>query len=340
MKKTFFIYSILNILLILPLVAQNDTSLYFDGIDDYIEIQNMAMNSIGTNDFTYEAYVNGDESLQKNSHPIILSNRSLDVIGCQLFFHDLWGNSQHKMLSLQLDGSNYFLINNGTYNGSILDGTCHHIAVSRENDSLFFYVDGALIGNKIIRGSPTIYSTAPIWIGQDLPTNNAFKGTISQVRIWGMARTETEIYHNINLNIAGNTPGLLGYWKLNEKSGQVAIDKTANNDGQLGSSATIDIHDPQRSSNYCFRTIDVHNNSLDNSLLISPNPNNGKFRIELTNPINTTSVEVYDIVGTKVFGETIRSNDLFIDISSEPEGIYFIRLNINGKSIIKETVKQ
>lgn len=338
MKKTILIFSIINFILLVPVFAQNDTSLYFDGVDDYVEIPNVAMNSIGTNDFTYEAYINGDESLQ-NNHPIIFSNRSQTGVGSKLFFHNSWGGSQHKMLSVQLDGSNYFLINNGTYNNSLLDGTCHHVAVSRKSDSLYFYADGALIGKKQIGGNPSISSTAPLWIGQDLPINNTFEGTISQVRIWETVRTETEIYNNMSLSIAGNTPGLLGYWELNEGINQVAIDKTANNNGQLGNSASTDNHDPQKNINYCLSSVGVEENKLQISLLISPNPNNGKFRIELNNSIKNTSIEVYDIVGKKVFEEVINGNSLSINISDQPNGFYFIKLNTNGKTIISKIIK-
>lgn len=44
--------------------------LNFDGSNDYI-----SANNIASNDFTFEAWVKGDESVQ-NTHPMIFSNRS------------------------------------------------------------------------------------------------------------------------------------------------------------------------------------------------------------------------------------------------------------------------
>ena len=95
------------------------------------------------------------ESLQK-THPIIFSNRSQVGVGSKLFFHDLWGGFQYKMLAVQLNGVNKFLINNGTYNGSLLAGICHHVAVSRKSDTLYFYADGALIYQNTLAGNSSI----------------------------------------------------------------------------------------------------------------------------------------------------------------------------------------
>ena len=84
--KAFILFTI-NLMFLATAVAQNDTALYFDGVDDYVEIPNTAMNSIGTNDFTYEAYINGDE-FNQNTHPIIFSNRSQVGVGSKLFFQN------------------------------------------------------------------------------------------------------------------------------------------------------------------------------------------------------------------------------------------------------------
>ena len=60
------------------------------------------------------------------------------------------------MLAVQLNGVNKFLINNGTYNGSLLAGICHHVAVSRKSDTLYFYADGALIYQNTLAGNSSI----------------------------------------------------------------------------------------------------------------------------------------------------------------------------------------
>jgi uncharacterized repeat protein (TIGR01451 family) len=50
----------------------------------------------------------------------------------------------------------------------------------------------------------------------------------------------------MNTPLVGNEAGLVGYWKFNEGSGQVAIDSSGNdNHGQLGSTSGIDNNDPE-----------------------------------------------------------------------------------------------
>jgi len=72
-----------------------------------------------------------------------------------------------------------------------------------------------------------------------------FQGLIDEVRVWNVARSEAAIQSTMNTPLIGNEPGLVGYWKFNEGSGQTAYDSTLNsNDGQLGSTPGVDPSDP------------------------------------------------------------------------------------------------
>src|SRR5262249_26074119 len=53
-------------------------------------------------------------------------------------------------------------------------------------------------------------------------------GELSEVRIWGIARSETDIRAALNGSLAGNEPGLLVYYKLTEGGGRVVNDSAAN----------------------------------------------------------------------------------------------------------------
>lgn len=59
-------------------------------------------------------------------------------------------------------------------------------------------------------------------------------GSIDELRIWNVARTQAEIQADMNHALTGSDPGLVGYWDFNEGSGVTFQDKTANhNDGTL-----------------------------------------------------------------------------------------------------------
>lgn len=305
--------------------------LNFDGTDDYVEVPNTALNNIGLNDFTFEAWIKGDVAVQP-AHPVIFSNRSSVGNGIMFFFHNLWGGSAYKMLAVQLNqNANYSLIDNGAFNDNLLDGRCHHVAITRDNDSLYFYADGSLIGvRKVFNTIPTLSSTANLWIGQDGPTNNSFEGVISEVRIWDVARSASEIFNNMNVSLPGSTPGLAAYWELNDGSGQVILDKTTNYNGQLGGSMMGDPNDPQWFSDCCAIPTAIFDDPSNGiGLQLSPNPNNGRFAIDLTdisdgNP--EIEVRIFDLNGKTIAEKTTISNKTFVDISQHPAGMYLIQV--------------
>jgi gliding motility-associated-like protein len=226
-------------------ISLSQDCLAFDGTNDYVEAENTACNAIGMGDFTVEAWVNGD-LIGQNAHPTIFSNRPTPGVGVDFFFHNNWGGSLYKMLCIQLAGVNYFVFDNGTFDASFFDGTCHHVAITREGTLLTFFADGVSFGTRTIGGgaTPSVGSGAPLWIGQDGPTNNTYEGHISQVRIWDDVRTDAEIMDNKDISIPGVSPGLVGYWELNEGVGQIANDATGTADGELGSTPAVDGNDP------------------------------------------------------------------------------------------------
>jgi hypothetical protein len=92
-----------------------------------------------------------------------------------------------------------------------------------------------------------------------------------------------------------------------------------------------------------FDGVGVQNLMEDESVSISPNPSNGKVLIAIkTSNYQKLSIEIYNTLGEKVY--SLQNNTLHekteIDISSEPNGIYFyqIKSNVNiigsGKMLV------
>ncbi|MFT5891346.1 MAG: hypothetical protein ACI9Y7_001447 [Dokdonia sp.] len=152
MKNLYTFLAFYLICTLFSLHSQTISNLSFDGLNDYIEAPSTALDIIGNQDFTFEAWVRGDESSQ-TTHPTIFSNRPTSASGCIFFFHDIHSDSIYKMLCVQLNGVNYILFNNGTYNGSLLDGECHHVAITKQGNLISFYADGAFIGTRGYFGS-------------------------------------------------------------------------------------------------------------------------------------------------------------------------------------------
>lgn len=336
MKKIHLFISIL-----LTWSTVNAQLLNFDGVDDYVEIPNN-LNTIGSGDFTIEAWVRGFES-QQQSNPVILSNSPSFPNGCVVFFHDIWGSSNSKMLCIQFGGQNHLLLSNGTLNGSILDGECHHIAITRQSGLLTFYVDGSVIGTYNSTVNQSLSSSRSVsWIGHDFGSavNDPFKGTISEVRIWDVARTASEIQTGMNSGYSASTPNLISYWELNDGAGQTVKDKITGNNGVLGSNINSDFNDPIWGAATCGNIVSIEEEEFNNKVTVYPNPNSGQFQISIENNTKDALIEVYDVVGNIIERRIINGNQTTLDISNQAKGVYFVKVRQNDTVIVEKMIVQ
>jgi len=228
----------------LPDFENDCKGLYFDGANDRVEAPTSVMNQINTGDFTFEAWFEADEA-NTSAFPLIFSNRASTgggFDGVCFGFHNNFGGSTNKLLFLQLNGINLLSLNTP----QLLDAKCHHIAISREGNTLYYYADGLLIDTKT-RPIVDISSSEPLLIGADAvsPSSHPWGELIKEIRIWDVARTNIEIQNNLSQTLNGNEVGLLAHYEMNEGTGQIIKDKTYNNfDGLLGTTSGSDPNDP------------------------------------------------------------------------------------------------
>lgn len=74
-------------------------------------------------------------------------------------------------------------------------------------------------------------------------------------------------------------------------------------------------------------------------VLVSPNPNSGIFSLEISTgdaQVPVGLIEIFNVLGQKVYTENIRQTISSIDISGQPNGVYFVRITFNTR---KRTVK-
>lgn len=76
-----------------------------------------------------------------------------------------------------------------------------------------------------------------------------------------------------------------------------------------------------------------------NNLSIYPNPFENKFTIKNTDKLKL-SYEIFSMNGKLISADAIGELENEINLSDLQEGIYFIKLTHNGKSIVKKIVKQ
>ncbi len=77
------------------------------------------------------------------------------------------------------------------------------------------------------------------------------------------------------------------------------------------------------------------------SITIYPNPNNGILNIQTGTTLENGSIEIYNVLGEKVYSEKIKEQNTQLDISNLSNGIYQARvLSNNGVIYQSKIVKQ
>ena len=85
--------------------------------------------------------------------------------------------------------------------------------------------------------------------------------------------------------------------------------------------------------------LSVSDQEIYNQIIVSPNPNNGLFNINV--PLGKTySLIIYDIQGKKIYEEqSINTEQKNIDLTKNSTGIYLLNFTIDGKSFNKKIIK-
>jgi len=96
----------------------------------------------------------------------------------------------------------------------------HHVAVTIGNNTMTLYIDGQAISSTTYQGSVSPNDTHDVFIGKSAGFDGRyFDGIIDEVRVWDVARTESEIAANITTSFTGTEAGLVAYFPMNEGSG-------------------------------------------------------------------------------------------------------------------------
>jgi len=144
------------------------------------------------------------------------------------------------------------------------------------------------------------------------------------------------------VDINGGEDGLSWWANTNQGTGTFTIKRKQGSPTLLKNFATdfgAEIFHQFSTGNY------MNINSINNSryLNIYPNPARNSFNIE-TNFENNKDLNImlFNIVGDKVYENNFRnisSQNINIDISEFPVGLYFIRISTNEESITKKIIK-
>ncbi len=246
-------------------------------------------------------------------------------------------------------------------------GGWHHVAATRDINTaqVRLLVDGVLTNTF---SYPQPLNSQPgniIEIGGQAAGFH-LDGSIDEVRIWNVARTDAQILQSMAQVLIGNEPGLVGYWRFDEGGGQTVHNLASSTgsaaDGVIGSSVAPASDDPTwvssnaLSSPICYSpvsTVGWHNSpqaslvingagagTLNGPFLITiPTTGPNAYQLDLTwsGPIGASYVLAGGSLSTSPFGlGTSGSLDLnplsliiVFDGTTFP-GLLFFNLGPNG----------
>lgn len=203
-------YSVLNLSPQLSLLSPSKltslhdfTALDFDGVDDYVDCNANAgdLGIDGNKEKTIElwAYIRSFQS-----------NEGLFSLGNTAFGED-FSLRVHTVVSPE----NGF---RGQFWGSDIDFIYYsknkwvHFAVVHDGNGQTIYADGTVVGSQTFTLNTSTAQNLRLGIWQGF----LLDGLISEVRVWNVARTQAEIQADMNRTLAGDEPGLVGYWRAQE----------------------------------------------------------------------------------------------------------------------------
>ena len=245
-KFTFIVTFFLVVTL--SLSAQN-YDLLFDGVNDYVEVSNVddfrflnesftisCWLQIADNNNTYRSYVCLIDS-DENPRVRLLKYRSGWAEG-RLQVEITAAAGQSRVRSLDTGAT-------------IPKNEWLHFAAVADYDAglLIMYINGVFQNSdSLIDYDFTNAPNLRLTFGRDMVFGHILNSYLDEVRIFKAAVDQTTIQNWMDQPLNASHPNwsdLIGYWKFNEGSGQIAHDSSGNgNDGQLGSTGSGDTNDP------------------------------------------------------------------------------------------------
>ena len=84
--------------------------------------------------------------------------------------------------------------------------------------------------------------------------------------------------------------------------------------------------------------LSINNNSLEEDLVIYPNPAKDMVTVSSSIPLNNAKYTIYDITGKQILNASLKSNT--INVSKLSTGIYVLKITVDGKSKTQKIIKQ
>ena len=278
-----------SLLFILTLSFSAQSSIDFDGLDDRVDCGNNPSLQITGNEITLEAWV----------YPTFWKANPYE--GCVINKESSAGGDNGYMLRVGDNGKINFNIGSNGWNELTTDmntlqlNVWQHIAATYDGTSMTIYKDGiAVISSNFSGAIGNSVNNLIIgdWASLNWGTRN-FPGKIDEVKIWNVAKSQSEIQSGMNAEMCSLPNTLIAYYNFEEGT----PDGT-----NTGLNTLID------------QTTNTNNGTLSNFLLTSSN-SNWTQGVTLT-PMVDTSLSFGPPYGTTIISNQSGANYQWIDCSN------------------------
>jgi hypothetical protein len=270
-------------------------SVYFDGTGDCLSVPLTPNLTLAASDFTLEFWLYWNSVTGQAD---IISNRNSGSIATGFV---IYLGTGYISLAMSTDGSSW-AFNTGTSFGW-LSGTWYHVAMTRNQNNIRFFVDGAQVFTTTF--SSSIYQNQPIYIGSS-NGSNPLNGYLQDIRITKLARytgTFTPPVRTFSATVRD-----VGHkqWVVNNLS----VASGAGNDSLIDSPSNYGVDTGlggEVRGNYCTL----------NPLWLSssaPTLTNGNLDTTATNSSWNNSQGTFGISSGKWYWESTMSGDMFFQL--------------------------
>lgn len=201
--------------------------LVFDGVNDYARLTTGTLGNVLTGGLTVEAWI----KTSSTATGTIVARKQTNSNENFMVFAVAANGKLLVALDQDESGSFYY---GGFSNSAVNDGEWHHVAFTRSGTTISFFIDGVLDNQETASAVVSLNSSLHLTVGAKFNSSNVnnyeefFQGSIEELRIWGTARTGTEISQSMGNELTGGESGLLAYFDFNSGAGTMAYDLSAN----------------------------------------------------------------------------------------------------------------
>ena len=187
---------------------QRSSSVFMDGENDKVEIPDNSY--LYRRSFTLEFWFKRSELRNQKQVLFAQGDHSQSM---QIFI------DENNKINMSINQESFSSTTTTT------DNLWHHLAVSFDNDMLTgtIYIDSQ--AEPIHVFNQTFLGQGPITLGADVENTDFFNGNIYDLRIWGNARSISNIVADRNIRVAPSSPFIFGNWLFDEVTGTIAVDR-------------------------------------------------------------------------------------------------------------------